>query len=106
MGAFDYKAVDSSGKQAQGVLEGDNARQVRQLLRERHLLPLEVTEVVEKEKKRRKLSFRRGISAADLALLTRQLATLVRAGLPLEEALRAVSQQTEKSRVSSILMGV
>lgn len=106
MGAFDYKAVDSSGKQAQGVLEGDNARQVRQLLRERHLLPLEVTEVVEKEKKRRKLSFRKGISAADLALFTRQLATLVRAGLPLEEALRAVSQQTEKSRVSSILMGV
>ncbi|MCH9026524.1 MAG: type II secretion system inner membrane protein GspF [Proteobacteria bacterium] len=106
MGAFDYKAVDATGKQAQGVLEGDNARQVRQLLRERHLLPLEVTEVVEKEKKRRKLSFRKGISAGDLALFTRQLATLVRAGLPLEEALRAVSQQTEKSRVSSILMGV
>ncbi|MEE8109052.1 MAG: type II secretion system inner membrane protein GspF [Gammaproteobacteria bacterium] len=106
MGAFDYKAVDSSGKPVQGVLEGDNARQVRQLLRERHLLPLEVTEVAEKEKKRRKLGFRQGISATDLALFTRQLATLVRAGLPLEEALRAVSQQTEKSRVSSILMGV
>ncbi len=106
MGAFDYKAVDSSGKPVQGVLDGDNARQVRQLLRERHLLPLEVTEVAEKEKKRRKLGFRQGISATDLALFTRQLATLVRAGLPLEEALRAVSQQTEKSRVSSILMGV
>ncbi len=106
MGAFEYKAVDSSGKQARGLLEGDNARQVRQLLRERHLLPLEVTEVAEKEKKRRKLSFRRGISATDLALFTRQLATLVRAGLPLEEALHAVSQQTEKPRVSSILMGV
>ena len=106
MGAFEYKAVDSSGKQAQGVLEGDNARQVRQLLRERHLLPLEVAEVAEKEKKRRKQSFRKGFSATDLALFTRQLATLVRAGLPLEEALRAVSQQTEKSRVSSILMGV
>ncbi|MCZ6499733.1 MAG: type II secretion system inner membrane protein GspF [Gammaproteobacteria bacterium] len=106
MGAFEYKAVDSSGKQARGLLEGDNARQVRQLLRERHLLPLEVTEVAEKEKKRRKLSFRRGISATDLALFTRQLATLVRAGLPLEEALHAVSQQTEKPRISSILMGV
>lgn len=106
MGAFDYKAVDSSGKPVQGVLEGDNARQVRQLLREKHLLPLEVTEVAEKEKKRHKLGFRKGISAPDLALFTRQLATLVRAGLPLEEALRAVSQQTEKSRVSSILMGV
>lgn len=106
MGAFDYKAVDSSGKPVQGVLEGDNARQVRQLLREKHLLPLEVTEVAEKEKKRHKLGFRKGISAPDLALFTRQLATLVQAGLPLEEALRAVSQQTEKSRVSSILMGV
>ncbi len=106
MGAFEYKAVDSSGKQAQGVLEGDNARQVRQILRERHLLPIEVTEVAEKEKKRLSLSFRKGISATDLALFTRQLATLVRSGLPLEEALRAVSQQTEKSRVSSILMGV
>ena len=106
MGAFEYTAVDSSGRQAQGVLEGDNARQVRQVLRERHLLPIEVTEVAEKERKRRSLSFRKGISATDLALFTRQLATLVRSGLPLEEALRAVSQQTEKARVSSILMGV
>src|SRR6202034_2543702 len=50
--------------------------------------------------------FARGISAADLSLMTRQLSTLVRAGLPLEEALLAVSQQTEKPRVQSILLGV
>ncbi len=49
---------------------------------------------------------RRGISTADLSLFTRQLATLVRAGLPLEESLLAVSQQTEKPRVQSIILGV
>ena len=52
MGAFEYTAVDSSGKERRGVLEGDTPRQVRQLLRERALLPLQVTEVAQKEARR------------------------------------------------------
>jgi general secretion pathway protein F len=81
---------------------------VRQLLRERQLLPVQVSEVTQTEAKRQERSFvfKRGASAADVALLTRQLATLSKAGLPLEEALLAVSQQTEKPRVRSILLGV
>jgi general secretion pathway protein F len=108
MGAFEYTAVDTSGRERKGVLEGDTARQVRQVLREQSLLPVTVHEVAQTEHRRRtvKLNFRRGVSAGDLSLMTRQLATLVHAGLPLEEALQAVSEQTEKPRVKSIVLGV
>ncbi len=107
MGAYAYVAYDGSGKERKGVLEGDTPRQIRSLLRERELHPIEVTEVEAQERKRRTgLSLRRGVSALDLALLTRQLATLTRAGLPLEEALQAVSEQTERPRLKSIILGV
>ena len=110
MGAFEYVAVDAAGRDRKGVIEGDTARHVRQLLREQALLPIEVKEVVEQDDRsaRRSFKFRfqRGLSAADLALVTRQLATLVKSGLPLEEALLAVSQQTDKPRVHSIILGV
>ena len=107
MGAFEYTALDTAGRQHKGVIAGDTARHVRGLLRERSLLPVTVTELAEREARRQGgFSLLRRVSASDLALLTRQLATLVRAGLPLEEALLAVSQQTEKPRVQSILIGV
>ena len=107
MGAFEYVALDKSGKESKGLLEGDTAKQVRQVLRERHLLPVKVTEIAKKEAKRQtSFSVRRGISSSELALLTRQLATLSEAGLPLEEALLAVSQQNENPRAQSILLGV
>jgi len=107
MGAFEFVALDKKGKESKGLLEGDTAKHVRQILRERHLLPVSVTEITSKESRRQSsFSFRRGLSATDLALLTRQLATLVEAGLPLEEALHAVSQQNENPRAQSILLGV
>jgi general secretion pathway protein F len=107
MGAFEFVALDRSGKESKGLIEGDTARQVRQILRERHLLPVSVTEVAEKEARRqRTFSLRRGISTSDLALLTRQLASLSQSGLPLEEALLAVSQQNDQPRTKSILLGV
>jgi general secretion pathway protein F len=107
LGAFEYTALDPAGKERKGILEGDTPRQIRQLLREQQLLPVSVAEVAQKEAKRqRSFSLIRRVSSADLALFTRQLATLVRAGLPLEESLLAVSQQTEKPRVQSIILGV
>ena len=107
MGAYQYVAVDPGGKEHRGVLEGDTPRHVRQLLRERQLLPVEVAEIEERERKtKRQFSLFKGISGLDLALLTRQLATLAKAGLPLDEALLAVSEHTEKPRLKSIILGV
>jgi general secretion pathway protein F len=104
MPAFEYVALDKVGRTRKGVLEGDTARQIRQQLREQGLTPLSLEEVIRATHQRRRS--RVSISASDLALLTRQLSTLVRAGLALEEALRAVSQQTEKPRLKSMLLAV
>ena len=107
MGAFEYAALDNRGKEKKGVLEGDSVRQVRQLLREKNLIPLQVDEVHQKETRRGQgISIRRGISATDLALITRQLATLSRSGLPLDEATSTVARQSEKSRLQKLMLGV
>lgn len=108
MGAFDYIALDTRGRERKGVIEGDTPRQVRQQLREQGLTPLNISEASEQETRsaRSGFSLRRGISSTDLALITRQLATLVRSALPVEEALLAVAQQNEKPRLKSMLLSV
>ncbi len=85
MAAFEYEALDAVGKAVKGVMEGDAERQVRGLLRERGLTPLRVDAIKQgPAAARRGFHLRRGLSSADLALLTRQFATLVRAGLTIE----------------------
>ncbi len=108
MGAFEFRALDTRGKERKGVLEGDAPRQIRQQLRERGWVPVSVVEISQEQQERsgRLLGLRRGINATDLALITRQFATLVRSGLPIEEALKAVSQQCEKTRLKNLLLAV
>ncbi len=108
MAAFEYKALDSRGKNKSGVLEGDSARQVRQRLKEQGLVPVEVIETQSKTQKARSsvVTLKRGISTADLALITRQLSTLVQSGMPLDECLTAVSEQAEKPYLRNMLAAV
>ena len=110
MAAFDYQAVDSKGKTKKGVIEGDTPRQARALLRDQGLMPTEVTPTLAKTTTKSGKSTTRKdkgkVSAAELALITRQLATLVESGLPLEESLMAVAEQGEKNRIKSMIMGV
>ncbi len=107
MGAYEFVALDRSGKESKGLIEGDTPKHVRQLLRERNMYPVRVTEVAQREAKRQTtFSLRRGLSPAELALITRQMASLSQSGLPLEEVLLAVSQQNDQPRAKSILLGV
>ncbi|MEX0900154.1 MAG: type II secretion system inner membrane protein GspF [Gammaproteobacteria bacterium] len=108
MAAYEYVAASPDGRQVKGVLDGDSPRQIRAELREQGLFPLAVHEVTRQEASRgaRRFALRRSVSANQLALMTRQLATLVRAALPLEEALYATAQQTEQRRLSSMVLAV
>ena len=106
MGAFEYTALDANGREKSGVLEGDAARQIRQQLREQGLMPISVEEVQQREARSTKTLFKRKISTTDLSLITRQWATLVRSGMPVEEALRTVAQQSEKARLKSMVVAV
>lgn len=107
MPAFEYTAIDSAGSDVQGVLEGDSARQIRQQLRSSGLVPMSVDEVSKKNKTRRnKFSFNKNISRTELALVTRQLTTLLEAGLPIEQALSDISNQTRNYKLQTVLHAV
>ncbi|QIO04779.1 type II secretion system inner membrane protein GspF [Acinetobacter shaoyimingii] len=106
MPAYQFTAIDASGKQQKGVLEGDSARQIRQQLRDKQWIPVNVDAVEQKNKTQNGQWFQKKFTAYDLALLTRQLSVLVAAGIPLEEALRAVSKQSEKSHVQNLTSSV
>lgn len=106
MSAYEYKALDARGKQKQGVVEADAPRAVRQQLREKGLTPLAVEPAVQKQTRNSPLSGGGSLSAADLALVTRQLATLIQSGIPIEQALSATAQQTTRPRIRSMLIAI
>lgn len=107
MGAFEYTALDPRGREKKGVLEGDAARAIRAQLRDQGLTPIDVHEIVDRKSgSSHGFSFSRGISVTELSLFTRQLATLTHAGLPMEEALKAVAEQTDSDKVQKIIVGV
>ncbi len=105
MPTFDYRAQDARGQRCKGQLEADNPRQARQRLREQGFWPHSVSEVSAAPGTEATPQGGR-LSAADLALVTLQLSTLVQAGLPLEEALHAVAKQSAKRRVAALLAAV
>lgn len=115
MAAFTYQALDPKGKTVKGVIDGDSERHVRTLLRQKQLKPLEVKSSSRREKagaaeaKTGAAFFSRGgpkLNYKDIALVTRQLSSLVQSGLPLDEVLHAAATQSRKPTVKSVLLQV
>lgn len=108
MGAFEYQALDQKGRTKKGVSQGDSARQIRQQLREQGLVPLSVIGI-EQEKKTHSPHEERSrarIKNNDLAVITRQFATLLGSGLTVEETLSALVNQSEGHQVKTVLSGI
>lgn len=108
MAAFEYLAFDDQGRRQKGLIEADTAKQARQQLRGMGLTPAELEELRgEAASQENGLQRHRDrIPVSALALVTRQLATLISAGQPVESALLAVSRQTQKPAARKILLAV
>ena len=107
MAAFEYKALDETGRTRKGVIEADSARHARSLLRDQALMPTEVNVTgSQSTSKSSRISFQRKLGHLDRVLFTRQLATLVGSSLPIEAALAAVAEQAEKQHVKGLIMAV
>jgi general secretion pathway protein F len=107
MAVFEYQALDVRGRRKKGTLEGDSPRQIRQQLKEKGLTPVEIHLAPPREKDQNStLLFARRIGAMDLALITRQLSTLLHSGMPIEACLQAVAEQTEKAPIRRVITSV
>jgi len=108
MAAFRYEAYDASGRLRKGVQEADTARQLRARLREQGLLVAEVAAVSEATIAHgsNRWHWRRGLSGTQLSLVTRQFATLLAAGLPVEQTLNALIEQADTDYQRQVLAGV
>ena len=114
MAAYEFQAQDASGKTSRGVIQGDSPKSVRSQLRERGLTPLEVSEVREKPSVTSSTRtsvfqsslFQRGLNGAQLAILTRQFAVLMKAGLPLDEVLQTLAEQSENESAKRMLLAI
>jgi len=106
MSAFEYQAIDADGKNQKGLIEADTAKQARQQLRGMSLMPVEISEVSGSVSRTSSSSRRESINIMTVALITRQLATLISAGQPLESAYLTVSKQTAKGPAKRVLLAV
>ncbi len=104
MEAFHYRALDVAGHSRSGVLQADSPRQARAQLRSQGLYPERIDRVRNRE--RATSLWLRGIPAAELSLLTRQLAMLLASGLTMEHALSALIEEVSAPRTREVLGGV
>ena len=104
MEAFHYEALDAAGRAVSGLVQADTARQARAQLRTLGLHPTAIDQVNARERARQTWS--RGISASELSLVTRQMATLLASGLTMEQSLGALVEEAASAMTREVLAGV
>ena len=104
MEAFQYQALNAAGRTVSGVVQADTARQARILLRAQGLLPSTIGQVHARERARQ--VWARGLSSAELSLVTRQMATLLDSGLTMEQSLNALIEEAAEPLTREVLAGV
>jgi len=104
MPAFEYEALDQNGSRRTGVISADTLRLARRQLRESRLMPVKITSASESKA----LNWRgsRGPGARDIMVMTRQLATMISAAAPLEEALHTIAMQSDNKAMRTTLLAV
>lgn len=110
MPVYEYKGLNKAGKQVKGILDAENQNSLRQALQAKGIF---VTEIYEGKgggaAQNRDVDLKKAlefVSLSDIAVLTRQMATLIRAGIPLVEALSALSDQAEKEELKRTLSDI
>ncbi len=109
MPAFRYEAVDAGGATRKGVVNADNPRSARADLRSQGLTPLSVDAIaaqLDASGAAKSRGFGERLSQVELALFTRQLASLLEAGLPLEQAFTALLEQAERAYVRDLVASI
>ena len=107
MPAYEYTAVKNDGSEINGSIKGDNERHIRLILRERGLHPISIIGVTNNQNNTKKITFnRKKFNATELALFTRQFATLIESGIPLSETLISIENQQKKRFHKNIILDI
>jgi general secretion pathway protein F len=108
MPAFRFEAIDAAGKAQKGVLDADSARSARTQLRGQGLTPLVVEPAATRTRgaRQQRLALGRKLSTREQAIVTRQLASLLVAGLPLGEALAVLTEQAERDYIRELMAAI
>lgn len=108
MPAYSYTAIDSNGNKKKSITNADSERQARQYIRELGFTPYSVELAAQKETNNKTSSIftRLSLTSTELALITRQMGTMLTSGLPLDEALLAAASQTDSNKTRKLLASV
>jgi general secretion pathway protein F len=110
MPIFEYRGLDKNGSTKRGTIDSDNLRNAKLKLKKDGLFVTDIKDkgkaIAAKKSKGKKTTSTKSVNVTDLSMMTRQLATLIKANIPLVDALNAVSEQVENQFLAEVMADV